>query len=192
MLAAVSHPNIAAIYGLVFSLLDRTWDPLSVTGLWLFLTMAVAFGVVGIADDLACWTVARRWGVATDLDLRPGNLLAAVTSTFASKWLIPRLPDFTRVNPDTDLRIMATERLVSFHGDGADLAVRFGKPPFGASLRADLLLRNEVVAVCAPALLRGDRPRDAAAPAPADETLGNLFLPPRRVAEICALASGCF
>ena len=85
VLTAVQLAGIAAIYGLVFSLLDRTWDPLSVTGLWLFLTMAVAFGVVGIADDLACWTVARRWGVATGLDLRPGNLLAAVTSTAASR-----------------------------------------------------------------------------------------------------------
>ena len=85
LLTAVQLAGIAAIYGLVFSLLDRTWDPLSVTGLWLFFSMAVAFGIVGIADDLACWSVARRWGVAADLDLRPGNLLAAVASTAASR-----------------------------------------------------------------------------------------------------------
>ena len=84
-LAALQLAGIAAIYGLVFSLLDQTWDPFSVTGVWLFLSMAIAFGVVGIADDLACWSVARRWGVASDLDLRPGNLLVAVTSTFASR-----------------------------------------------------------------------------------------------------------
>ena len=85
VLTVVQLAGIAAIYGLVFSLLDRTWDPFSATGLWLFLSMAVAFGIVGIADDLACWSLARRWGVAADLDLRPGNLLAAVTSTFASR-----------------------------------------------------------------------------------------------------------
>ena len=84
-LVAVQLAGIAAIYGLVFSLLDRTWDPFSVTGLWLFLSMAIAFGIVGIADDLACWSVARRWGVAADLDLRPGNLVVAVTSTLASR-----------------------------------------------------------------------------------------------------------
>ena len=84
-LAALQLAGIAAIYGLVFSLLDQTWDPFSVTGVWLFLSMAIAFGVVGIADDLACWSMARRWGVASDLDLRPGNLLVAVTSTFASR-----------------------------------------------------------------------------------------------------------
>ena len=84
-LVALQLAGIAAIYGLVFSLLDQTWDPLSVTGVWLFLSMAIAFGVVGIADDLACWSMARRWGLASDLDLRPGNLLVAVTSTFASR-----------------------------------------------------------------------------------------------------------
>ena len=87
-LAALQLAGIAAIYGLVFSLLDQTWDPFSITGVWLFLSMAVAFGVVGIADDLACWSAARRWGVATDLDLRPGNLLVAIASTFASRMAV--------------------------------------------------------------------------------------------------------
>ena len=77
--------GIAAIYGLIFSLLDRTWDPFTITGLWLFLSMAIAFGIVGIADDLACWVRARRWGAAPDLDLRAGNLVLALTSTVASR-----------------------------------------------------------------------------------------------------------
>ncbi len=85
LLTVVRLAGIAAIYGLVFSLLDRTWDPLSITGAWLFVSMAIAFGIVGIADDLACWSLARRWGVAADLDLRPGNLVVAVTSTLASR-----------------------------------------------------------------------------------------------------------
>ncbi len=106
--------------------------------------------------------VSRAFGLLAEAsaNLRPSptRVTISVTPTFASKWLIPRLPEFTRANPATDLRIMATERVVSFHGDGADLAVRFGKPPFGASLRADLLFRNEVVAVCAPALVPGGRP----------------------------------
>jgi alpha-tubulin suppressor-like RCC1 family protein len=91
LLTLVRLAGIAAIYGFVFSLLDRTWDPFSITGAWLFLSMAIAFGIVGIADDLACWSVARRWGVAADLDLRPGNLLVAVASTLASR-VAPVIP----------------------------------------------------------------------------------------------------
>ena len=84
---------------------------------------------------------------------QPQKVTISVTPTFASKWLIPNLGDFTAGHPDIDLRILATESLSSFHGDGVDLVVRQGKPPFGASLEAIKLFDEEVVAVCAPALM---------------------------------------
>ncbi|ASM70967.1 MULTISPECIES: LysR substrate-binding domain-containing protein [Roseobacteraceae] len=94
----------------------------------------------------------------------PSRVTISVTPTFASKWLIPRLAEFTQAYPDIDLRITATERVSSFHADGIDLAVRQGRPPFGASLRADLLFPQEVVAVCAPHLVAAQgRPLDTAA-----------------------------
>ena len=77
--------GIAVFYGIVFALLDPTWDPLSVTGLWLVLSFAVACGLVGMSDDLASWVAARRWGVAGELSVRPGSLLAAVGSTVATR-----------------------------------------------------------------------------------------------------------
>ncbi|WP_133487542.1 LysR substrate-binding domain-containing protein [Aliiroseovarius marinus] len=86
----------------------------------------------------------------------PGKVLISVTPTFASKWLIPNLPDFSAKHPDIDLRILATENVSSFHSDGIDLAVRQGKPPFGASLAATLLFRQDVIAVAAPALVDGE------------------------------------
>ena len=93
---------------------------------------------------------------ATDqLKPEPGKVLVSVTPTFAAKWLIPNLPDFSARHPDIDLRILATEKVSSFHGDGIDLAVRQGKPPFGASLDAHLLFRQEVIAVAAPGLMGG-------------------------------------
>lgn len=87
--------------------------------------------------------------------LRPeaAKVLISVTPTFAAKWLIPHLPDFTAKHPDIDLRILATEKVPSFHADGIDLAVRLGEPPFGAALEAHLLFRQEIVAVAAPGLL---------------------------------------
>ncbi|MDO6667817.1 LysR substrate-binding domain-containing protein [Paracoccus sp. 1_MG-2023] len=93
----------------------------------------------------------------------PSRVTISVTPTFASKWLIPRLAEFTEAHPGIDLRITATERVSSFHADGIDLAVRQGRPPFGASLRADLLFAQEVVAVCSPNLIAGrDLPLGAA------------------------------
>lgn len=97
-------------------------------------------------------------------NLRPAPSRATIsaTPTFASKWLIPRLPEFAEAHPDIDLRITATERISSFQADGVDLAVRQGQPPFAASLHADLLFRQEVVTVCSPRLLAGRRlPLDA-------------------------------
>lgn len=89
----------------------------------------------------------------------PSSVTISVTPTFASKWLIPRLPEFTRNHPDIDLRITATERVLSFHTDGIDLAVRQGQPPASARLTADLLFRQDIIAICSPGLLR-----DRAAP----------------------------
>jgi len=81
------------------------------------------------------------------------KVLISVTPTFAAKWLIPHLSEFTARHPDVDLRILATEKVSSFHADGVDLAVRLGEPPFGATLDVHLLFRQEIIAVAAPSLL---------------------------------------
>ena len=93
-----------------------------------------------------------------DLRPQPVRLTISVTPTFASKWLIPRLPDFTARHPDLDLHILATERISSFQTDGVDLAVRYGRPPFGPGLSAELLFEQEIVAACSPMLLKGREP----------------------------------
>lgn len=90
-------------------------------------------------------------------NLKPAadKVLVSVTPTFASKWLIPNLPSFTEEHPNIDLRILATERVSSFHGDGIDLAIRQDSPPFAASLNAQLLFEQEIVAVASPSLVTG-------------------------------------
>ena len=89
--------------------------------------------------------------------LRPGlaKVTISVTPTFASRWLIPNLPDFTARHPEIDFRILSTERVLSFRSDGIDLAVRQGRPPFGAQLDVELLFRQSVVAVASPELVAG-------------------------------------
>lgn len=90
-----------------------------------------------------------------DLRQAPGRVLVSVTPTFAAKWLIPNLPDFSARHPEIDLRVLATEKVSSFHSDGIDLAIRQGEPPFGASLIATRLFRQEVIAVASPELVGG-------------------------------------
>lgn len=88
-----------------------------------------------------------------NLKPEPDNVLISVTPTFAAKWLIPNLPDFSAQHPEIDLSILATEKVSSFHGDGIDLAIRQGEPPFGAALDAIRLFDQEIIAVAAPTLV---------------------------------------
>ncbi|MDZ3991506.1 LysR substrate-binding domain-containing protein [Pseudomonas sp. Teo4] len=84
---------------------------------------------------------------------QPLHLTVSVTPTFASKWLIPRLGAFAEANPEIDLRLLATDKLSHFSTDGVDVAVRYGQPPFGPGLNAELLMEQRIVAVASPHLL---------------------------------------
>lgn len=82
----------------------------------------------------------------------PNSVTLSVTPTFASKWLMPRLPAFVDAHPGIDLRVQASERLVSFHLDGVDMAVRQTRLPPDKALDSLKLFPQELVAVCAPSL----------------------------------------
>ncbi len=113
-----------------------------------------------IADVRRALEIIAR---ATDgLKPQPVRLTISTTPSFASKWLIPRLPDFTSRHRDLDLHILATDRMSNFQADGVDLAVRYGRPPFGAGLAVELLFEQETIAVCSPRLM-GDKVPDTAA-----------------------------
>jgi LysR family transcriptional regulator, regulator of gene expression of beta-lactamase len=49
-----------------------------------------------------------------------------VVGTFASGWLIPRLPAFHQAYPDIELRISTNNNRVNLAADGLDFAIRFG------------------------------------------------------------------
>lgn len=77
--------GIVGIYGLVFSFLEPGWHPFSVTGLYLFVTMAVSCGVIGQLSGMLKYTVARRYGLPAEIGLRPANLLTAAASLGLSR-----------------------------------------------------------------------------------------------------------
>jgi DNA-binding transcriptional LysR family regulator len=105
------------------------------------------------------------------LDLRSrggqGDRLAiASVPTFAVRWLIPRMPAFQRLHPQLQVHIESRTRPFLFSDAQADAALIAGSPQEirqWAGTQAVLLLPEEVVPVCKPALLKGGRPFTAKA-----------------------------
>ncbi|MEH2510919.1 LysR family glycine cleavage system transcriptional activator [Nitrobacteraceae bacterium AZCC 1564] len=103
---------------------------------------------------------------ATDRLLRNDNdrvLTVSTLTSFAVKWLMPRLRDFQEKHPDIDVRITTSIELVDFRKDNVDAAIRFGRGHW-PDLRADWLMAEHLFPVCSPALLKGKqalrRPED--------------------------------
>lgn len=76
-------------YGLAYSLLDPDWKlfPFSIQGLVLFIDMALAYGILGFADDILQWRALKKWGVPAGFGVQPKNLLVSVISISASRLL---------------------------------------------------------------------------------------------------------
>lgn len=81
---------------------------------------------------------------------RDVQIKISVTPSFASKWLVPRLPDLMAHLPGMDVQIDASETLANFTNDDVSIAIRQGKPPFGAGLTTRLLAQLNLCAVCSP------------------------------------------
>lgn len=92
--------------------------------------------------------------------LAPHHPVVTISSTpsFATKWLVPKLGDFARDHPDIRLRLDASNTRANFQSDGVDIAIRQGRPPFGAGLEAQPLFAGELIAVCHPDLAQGPHP----------------------------------
>ncbi|NVE01122.1 transcriptional regulator GcvA [Massilia sp. BJB1822] len=86
----------------------------------------------------------------------PQILTLSCTSGFAMQWLLPRLADFQTREPEVDVRINTTNRLVNLLLDDVDFAVRHGTGEY-PDLEVERLLGDRLQAVCSPALLPGGR-----------------------------------
>jgi len=84
-------------------------------------------------------------------------LTVSVAPAFAAKWLVPRLDRFRAAYPDFDIRVDATDRLIDFARDTADVAIRYGLGEY-PGLRADCLMSEVSSPVCSPRLLEGPHP----------------------------------
>lgn len=106
----------------------------------------------------------------------PGTLAVSAATSFATRWLAPRLHRFVAAYPDLDVRITASTRLIdpgkgeSGPGDAqagspvedADIVVRFGTGDY-PGYRVDKLLAVSVTPMCSARLNAGEHPIRSAA-----------------------------
>lgn len=85
-----------------------------------------------------------------------GAVHLAAVPTFATRWLIPRLPQLRALHPDIVVHIETRTRPFMFAESGFDAALYAGtdeQVTNWAGTEATLLMHEEVLPVCAPSLL---------------------------------------
>jgi LysR family glycine cleavage system transcriptional activator len=114
--------------------------------------------------DYARQVAPRLQGLERDtLDLmspqgRAGTLHLAAVPTFATRWLIPRLPALANLHPEITVHIETSTRPFMFAETPFDAAIYAGTPEQVANwagTHAVRLLAEDMAPVCSPALLQG-------------------------------------
>jgi len=106
--------------------------------------------VVGVREGLM-----RMVRAVAELDRRSESrpLAISVLPSFASRWLVPRLPRFHHAHPEIEVRVLADEHPVKLlDGHGAEVAVRFGLGNY-PGLAVTPIIADSVGPVCSPLLL---------------------------------------
>ena len=81
---------------------------------------------------------------------RGGTISVSCAPTFASRWLLPRLGEFRKRNPQADVAVDTSRRQVGFPVDGFDFAIRMSRVP-AAGTAWTRLFGEQLLPVCTPA-----------------------------------------
>lgn len=81
------------------------------------------------------------------------TLRLRVLPTFATRWLVPRLPDFLREFPGLNLQLVTASASFDMGAAGVDVAIYFGQPNW-AQVEVTRLCEESVVAVASPDYIR--------------------------------------
>ncbi|MGH6615237.1 LysR family transcriptional regulator [Sphingomonas sp.] len=76
-------------------------------------------------------------------------LTIGAVGTFATGWLLGRLPDFLQAHPEIDLRLMTNNNRVDLAGEGLDMAIRFGEGAWHGT-HAERIMAAPMTPLCAP------------------------------------------
>ncbi len=132
-------------------LFQRATRRVSLTGAGLALQRALEPGL------------ARLDACVRQLRLSQGRASVSVTTfpSFASLWLMPRLPQFEQNHPDADIRLAASDRFAELDNSELDLALRHCRPehaPAGAVRLFGEVLTPVIGNRLADAIRRGEAP----------------------------------
>jgi LysR family glycine cleavage system transcriptional activator len=86
-----------------------------------------------------------------------GILTVSSAPTFAIKWLVHHLADFSHTYPDIDVRLDASLEIRDFAAGGIDVSIRLGMGNY-PGLHVTRIFAEEVSPVCSPRLLDGANP----------------------------------
>ncbi|MGI3169560.1 LysR substrate-binding domain-containing protein [Pseudooceanicola sp. C21-150M6] len=103
-----------------------------------------------------------RLSAAADLMRRDRQtaLTVSVAPIFAARWLIWRLPDFTRAHPDIRVRIDSDMKLIDPNDGSIDCAIRIGPGPY-PGVEAEPLFDQRILPICSAEIAaRLTHPRD--------------------------------
>lgn len=81
-----------------------------------------------------------------------GTLELAVVPTFATKWLLPRMPDFMASHPDIMVNLSTRTRPFLFDGTEFDAAIHASATRWPGA-KSHFLMNESLIAVCSPTLL---------------------------------------
>ncbi len=81
-----------------------------------------------------------------------GAVRLTLPPSLAAAWLIPKLSAFEREQPEIDLHLITSTRVIDLKRDRVDLAIRHGKGSW-PGLDAKFLLQETAMPVCAPGYL---------------------------------------
>ncbi|MEM7209748.1 MAG: transcriptional regulator GcvA [Pseudomonadota bacterium] len=82
------------------------------------------------------------------------KLTVSVTPAFGTQWLVPRLGRFWRAHPDIELKLDHSVTVSDFT-DGVDIAVRAAPKSDWPGTESELLMKLDLMPVCAPILADG-------------------------------------
>jgi len=91
---------------------------------------------------------------------RERRLVVSMLSSFAARWVTPRIGRFIEAHPQWDVELQSTNLLTDFARDDVDVAIRFGNVSPTPGLHTELLLDEIFFPACSPAFNGGQLPAD--------------------------------
>lgn len=148
---AVSHQVRALEEELGVQLFTRNGKRLCLTDAGMRYAQQIRTALMVIAD-------ATREVRSSDRDRR---LVVSMLSSFAARFITPRIGSFIERHPEIDVELQSTNSLTDFARDDVDLAIRFGSGTY-PGLHVEPLFEEVFFPACAPTLNGGKLPQTPA------------------------------